>query len=139
MNNIRIDFTDGRVFSQNQRLTGLDLEFWKAARLDFPWTWNMMVQIKSDRDLSSGEDENTLFYTGTNSQIKYKQEYSQMTKGEMCECCGGKINRFPWDRDTKYSFLCISCANRMDKEYGADMFGMPKRKELSEQHWWLVL
>ena len=133
---IRVDFTDGRLFSKNQQLKGLDSLFWKVAKLDFPWTLNMLKEVKSDSDLV-GEDENTLFFTGTNSQIKYKWEYSQMAKGEMCECCGSVINRLPWSY-SRYPFLCSVCSSRMN-EYGCDMFGMPKKKELPDEHWWLIV
>ena len=137
MDDIRIDFTEGRVFSKN-RLTGIELDFWKAAKLDFPWTWTMMQKIESDADLDD-EPSKTLFFTGTNHQIKYKWEYAQMEKGEMCECCGSEIIKFPWDDFKKYPFLCDRCASNMNKEYGRDLFGMPKKKDLPEEHWWLVL
>ena len=135
---VRVDFTEGWVFSKNQRLNKNDLDFLSALDLEFPWSYNKIIRLESDEDLSK-ETENVLFLTGTNSQIKYKKEYLQMTNGEMCECCGEKIKKFPWGRYSKYMFLCDSCAARMEKEYGRDMFGMKKQSQNIEYPWWLIV
>lgn len=137
MADVRVDFTDGRIFSNN-RLIGTDLDVWKLLKLEFPWSWSKFQKVESDEELGE-EPSKTLFFTGTNQQIKLKQEYAQMEKGELCECCGTKITRFPWGGFNKYPFLCDKCASDMDKEYGRDMFGMPKKKDLPEDIWWLVL
>ena len=88
------------------------------------WVSNREVKCSSlvsreniDEVIFLWETENVLFLTGTNSEIKYKKEYLQMTNGEMCECCGEKIKKFPWGRYSKYMFLCDSCAARMEKAW----------------------
>ena len=135
---VRVDFTEGWVCSKNQRLNKNDLDFLSALDLEFPWSYNKITRLESDEELSK-ETENVLFLTGTNSEIKYKKEYLQMTNGEMCECCGEKIKKFPWGRYSKYMFLCDCCAGGMEKEYGRYMFGMKKQSQNIEYPWWLIV
>ena len=137
MADIKVDFTDGRIFSKNN-LTGVDRLIWNSLKLEFPWTWNTFQKVNSDDDLDE-DPTKTLFFTGTNEQIKCKMEYAQMDRGEMCECCGDKIIRFPWDGFKKYPHLCDRCVSEMEKEYGKDLFGMPKKKEIPEDIWWLIV
>lgn len=135
--NIKYDFTDGKVFSKHSRNDQIFELIMVSVISPFPWQ-NMLDKVKSDKDLSGGEDpETTLFFTGTNKEIKYKQEYKEMTNGKMCECCGSKINRTPWSSNN-YSMLCDRCLERIENNYGPDIFGIQRDSKGYEHPWWLV-
>ena len=60
MADVRVDFTDGRIFSNN-RLTGTDLDVWKLLKLEFPWSWSKFQKVESDEELGE-EPSKTLFF-----------------------------------------------------------------------------
>ena len=134
--NIRFDFTDGLIFSRNAKSNGLNEILRALTNTVFPWERSIDL-IQSDADLNGEDPEKTLFLTGTNEEIRFKQEYKEMMRGNMCECCGAKIHNIPWERK-HYSQLCDRCSSRFEKDYGPDLFGMKQQKHLYQHPWWLV-
>ena len=134
--NIRFDFTEDLIFSRNAKRNGLDKILRELTDTRFPWE-NKLKFIQSDEELNGEDPEKTLFLTGTNSDIKFKQEYKEMMHGDMCECCGAKIHNIPWERK-HYSQLCDRCSKRFDMDYGPDLFGMKQMEKLYQHPWWLV-
>ena len=138
MDNVRVDFTEGQIFTKNKNQSSIEEMFRKMIGLKFPWNTLDIKECHSDEDLDYDNPEKILFFTGTTEQIKFKKNYVKMTQGKMCECCGSPIVKFPWDFENRYRFVSSICARDMEKEYGKDLFGMPRNKAQVEEPWWLL-
>lgn len=109
-----IDLTRGHDFSDNFGeihsfiLTTLNIN------KRIPWSWNPKLrEIKSEDDYSF----NKVFHTGYASELKHRKEYQELESGNICECCGKKLN--PISQITSRSLsLCDKCDSQLIQSLG---------------------
>lgn len=57
-------------------------------------------------------DLKPMIFSGNKLDIREKEKISNMVSGDYCDCCGVKINRYPW---TPSGCLCESCESHMQE------------------------
>lgn len=96
----------------------------------FPWKY-----IENIKDEKIRYKNDYLFYTGSIQDIKFKKEMHNLESEKICECCGKRINVFPWRK--KNSCLCEECDKRLDNDY-LDIWKNKKIKNTGNPWWFYV-
>lgn len=98
-----------------------------TANGDFNKSENSLDRLfRHSRDLLTANEDNPkddLVFTGDALDRQTKRFYKDYeTEKNMCDCCGGPIDRIPWHFGDENKTLCSVCESIFTKEYKRELF-----------------
>lgn len=96
-----IDLTENRMFRSNKTIQEWHLNLTIAGGTShnrFPWVLDTNEDLVKQRD--------SIIATGNKSERARIQEYRKIESRNYCDCCGDRLNIFPWDNEIG---LCRKC------------------------------
>lgn len=126
------DLTPNKIFSKSIKR---NFDFFDGEKKRIPWEGIERIPYERKRF----DQTDSLFWTGTIEDIKFKKEMFALESANKCECCGMEINRLPWSKNN--TCLCDNCLENLHKNVGYDIGGIKHKHENPEltHPWWFYI
>lgn len=108
-----IDLTENNIFNRNRLLEDMSLDALTIAYITgsrIPW--NIKAEwIRTEDEYDLDHQKKAIIAVGNREQRAKVRVYKKMDSQNYCDCCGAKMNLYPWYLE---SGLCSRCNDTYD-------------------------